>query len=46
MRCEICDLEKRPLLRAIQKYTNQYGLDFNMEVWACLDCLGLPEREQ
>jgi len=46
MRCEICDKYKRPLIRSIQLYTNQYGLEFNMEIWACLECLGIKEREQ
>lgn len=42
--CEICGQRKRPLVRAIQEY-RKGKIDYNMEVWACLECLGVMKNE-
>lgn len=42
--CEICGKRKRPLLRAVHRYTKG-DLIYNMEVFACLECLGIKEAE-
>ena len=42
--CEICGQRKRPLVRAIQEYRKD-KLNYDMEVWACLDCLEINIKD-